>query len=153
MGYVRHPYDTVTITELRIPHLDTGMVEKNIDDNHGGDVETYASDLISEIKVRFFRLAELIASIPVLNAHAQTGSYKSKTKDWLSCTSTTEPVSKRFFLTRSPTIEDEVKSLLPRDEDEGEEALERRVTITPLECPLEWSRESNTYCCVSTPVR
>ncbi|KAM5541558.1 hypothetical protein V8D89_004748 [Ganoderma adspersum] len=105
---------------------DTGMVEKNIDENHDGAVETYATDLVKEIK---------------------TGSYKSKTKDWLSCTSTTEPVSKRFFLTKPPTIEDEVRSLLPVNEDESEAALERRVTITPLECPLEWAKESNAYCC------
>ena len=72
------------------------------------------------------------------------------TSDWLSCTSTTEPVSsssKRFFFKRPPTIEDEVKRLLPRAD--GEE-LSERATVTPLECPLEWARESNAYCCVST---
>ncbi|PIL32497.1 hypothetical protein GSI_05200 [Ganoderma sinense ZZ0214-1] len=103
------------------------MVEKNINDNHSGDVGTYAADLVNEIKL-------------------QTGTYKSKTSDWLSCTSTTEPVSKRFFLTKPPTLEDEVRRLLPSD-DESVEELERRATVTPLECPLEWARESNAYCC------
>ena len=28
------------------------MVEKNIDENHDGDVETYAADLVKQIKVR-----------------------------------------------------------------------------------------------------
>ncbi|KAI1786091.1 nuclease Le1 [Ganoderma leucocontextum] len=105
---------------------DTGMVEKNIDDNHGGEVETYAADLVTKIK---------------------TGSYKSKTSDWLSCTSTTETVSKRFFHAQPRTLEDDIKSLLPLAEGENAEELERRAAITPLKCPLEWAQESNAYCC------
>ena len=30
---------------------DSGMAEKNIDDNHDGDVQTYAADLVAKIKV------------------------------------------------------------------------------------------------------
>nr|VWO97856.1 Uncharacterized protein [Ganoderma boninense] len=113
---------SATQRQEALKFLDTGMVEKNIDDNHGGEVQTYAADLINEIK---------------------NGAYASDTDDWLSCTSTTEPASKRFFSARPPTIEAEVKQLLAGGADE----LERRSTITPLECPLVWARESNAYCC------
>ncbi|KAI0357186.1 nuclease Le1 [Trametes cingulata] len=106
-------------TNLHAVH--TGMVSKNIDDNHGGDVQTYAADLVAQIK---------------------SGSYKSLTSDWLSCTSITEPASKRSFFSQTKrTVEDDVKSLLSRAEDATE------ATITPLECPLVWARESNAYCC------
>ncbi|CDO70046.1 hypothetical protein BN946_scf184650.g4 [Trametes cinnabarina] len=91
----------------------------NIDDNHGGAVKTYAADLIARIK---------------------NGSYKSLTGDWLSCTSTTEPVSKRTDGT-AHGVEEDVKRLLARTEDAAE------ATITPLECPLVWAREANAYCC------
>ncbi|OSD02324.1 nuclease Le1 [Trametes coccinea BRFM310] len=99
---------------------DTGMVSKNINENHGGEVQTYAADLIARIK---------------------TGSYKSLTDDWLSCTSITEPVSKRSGDTTAHGVEEDVKRLLARAEDAAE------ATITPLECPLVWARESNAYCC------
>ncbi|KAI0739846.1 nuclease Le1 [Daedaleopsis nitida] len=108
---------------------DTGMVTKNIKDNHGGTVQTYAADLVKQIK---------------------TGSYKSLTSDWLSCTSITEPASslKRFFdMPMVPhTIEDDVRSLLSDSEDFllGPRA---QAAITPLACPLVWARESNAYCC------
>ncbi|KAI8976344.1 nuclease Le1 [Trametes punicea] len=101
---------------------DTGMVSKNIDDNHGGDVKTYVADLISEIK---------------------SGAYKSLTSDWLSCTSITEPVSKRA-LDLPHGVEDDVKRFLARAEDATEAGS---ASITPLECPLVWARESNAYCC------
>ncbi|TBU44833.1 nuclease Le1 [Dichomitus squalens] len=106
---------------------DTGIVTKNIDDNHDGDVQTYAADLVAKIK---------------------TGSYKSLTSKWLSCTSTTEPVEKRFLYQKSHTLEDDVKALLARAEaEEADVYLERRATITPLECPLVWAQESNANCC------
>ncbi|KAI0323505.1 nuclease Le1 [Cubamyces sp. BRFM 1775] len=97
---------------------DTGMVQKNIDDNHGGSVTTYAADLISEIK---------------------SGAYKSLASDWLSCTSITEPVSKRSREVHG--VEQDVKRLLSRGEDET------AASITLLECPLVWARESNAFCC------
>ncbi|KAI9065690.1 nuclease Le1 [Trametes sanguinea] len=100
--------------------VDTGMVSKNINENHGGDVQTYAADLIARIK---------------------TGSYKSLTDDWLSCASITEPVSRRSVGETAHGVEEDVKRLLARSED----ATEAR--ITPLECPLVWARESNAYCC------
>ncbi|EMD31557.1 hypothetical protein CERSUDRAFT_109302 [Gelatoporia subvermispora B] len=95
---------------------DTGMVEKNIDDNHGGSSETYADDLVTEIK---------------------SGSYKSLTSSWLSCTSITEPVSNSK---RAPgaDLEDEIKNLLQ------DRATEK---ITPLECPLVWAQEANAFDC------
>ncbi|KAI0631763.1 nuclease Le1 [Trametes polyzona] len=99
---------------------DTGIVSKNIDDNHGGDVKMYAADLVKKIK---------------------TGSFKSLTSDWLSCSSITEPASKRFLSTSARNVEEDVKRLLARSED-AEEA-----SITPLACPLVWARESNSYCC------
>ncbi|KAI0641686.1 nuclease Le1 [Trametes meyenii] len=101
--------------------VNTGIVSKNIDDNHDGDVQTYAADLVDKIK---------------------TGSYKKLTSDWLSCTSITEPASKRFFFSESAhTMEDDVGRLLARAEDAAD------ATITPLKCPLVWARESNAYVC------
>ncbi|OBZ72961.1 Nuclease PA3 [Grifola frondosa] len=90
---------------------DTGLVEKNIDSSHGGSPQTYASDL--------------------------TGSYKSLTSGWLSCTSTTDPASKRS-LDLGSRLEADVWSLLGRAE---------AATITPLAYPLVWAKESNAYDC------
>ncbi len=98
-------------------------------------------------------------------AAAQTGSYQSLTRDWLSCTSTTQPVSeltKRLLDVNSDavsvsvphTIEDDVKRLLARASAASSttsttSAAQPSATITPLECPLVWARESNALCCVS----
>ncbi|KAI0822084.1 nuclease Le1 [Trametes gibbosa] len=104
-----------------ISDTDTGMVSKNIDDNHDGDVKTYAAYLITKIK---------------------SGTYKSLADDWLSCTSITKPASKRFFFSNAPrSVEEDVKRLLARAEDAT------AATVTPLACPLVWARESNAYCC------
>ncbi|OJT05807.1 Nuclease PA3 [Trametes pubescens] len=100
---------------------DTGMVSKNIDDNHDGTVTTYAADLVAKIK---------------------KGTFKSLTSDWLSCTSITKPASKRFFLSDAPRdVEEDVHRLFSRAEDVAE------ASVTPLACPLVWAQESNSYCC------
>ncbi|KAF8581879.1 nuclease Le1 [Ramaria rubella] len=56
-------------TNLHAVH--TGMVEKNVDDNHEGTPQSYASDLVAAIK---------------------TGKYKSNAASWITCSSITEPV-------------------------------------------------------------
>ncbi|KAL1942204.1 hypothetical protein VTO73DRAFT_6268 [Trametes versicolor] len=100
---------------------DTGMVSKNIDDNHGGTVTTYAADLVTKIK---------------------KGTFKSLTSDWLSCTSITKPASKRFFLSDAPRdVEEDLHRMFSRAEDVSE------ASVTPLACPLVWAKESNSYCC------
>ncbi|KAI0689146.1 S1/P1 nuclease [Cerioporus squamosus] len=76
---------------------DTGMVTKHIDQSHGGTPQQYANDLVAEIK---------------------TGAFKSEAASWISCSSPTEPLSKR-----SPPA------------------------ITPLACPLVWAAESNAFDC------
>ncbi|KAH9850444.1 nuclease Le1 [Lenzites betulinus] len=100
---------------------DTGMVSKNINDNHSGSVTTYAADLVTKIK---------------------TGTYKSLASGWLSCSSTTKTASKRFFLPAAArNVEEDVHRLLSRSSDATD------ATITPLACPLVWASESNAYCC------
>ena len=136
---------------------DTGILTKNIDDNYSSTVQTYASALITRIK---------------------SGSYRSLTSSWLSCTSTTTPAASRRFLgplgslssDSSPfsaetegTLEGDVKRLVARaasldagiDEwaDHETDSLVGRApapaaTITPLACPLVWAKEANAYCCV-----
>ncbi|EKM60554.1 uncharacterized protein PHACADRAFT_155682 [Phanerochaete carnosa HHB-10118-sp] len=101
-------------TNLHAVH--TGMLTKNVDAVHGGTSEQYAADLVAEI---------------------QTGAFSSLTADWLSCTSTTEPVNnKREDAT--PSIERDVRALL---------ATRDTAMVTPLECPLGWARESNAFDC------
>jgi len=75
---------------------DTGMVTQNIDLFHGGTPESYAADLVQQIR---------------------NGSFASLTEDWLSCTSVTEPV----FNKRTPgsQLEHEIKRLIQaRQEDD-----------------------------------
>ena len=80
----------------------------------------YAADLVKKIK---------------------TGSYKSLTDNWLACSSTTEPLNSRSLETRpGAQLERELRAFVRRQEGEG---------ITPLECPIEWARESNAFDCVS----
>ncbi|KAI0704391.1 nuclease Le1 [Cerioporus squamosus] len=124
---------------------DTGILSKNIDDNYSNDVQTYAAALVSKIK---------------------SGSYKSLTSDWLSCTSTTKPASKRFLNLdadlASRGLAGDVKRLVSRAAslDAGFEEWDAEAdslvglvgaapaaTITPLACPLVWAKESNAYCC------
>ncbi|KAI0345867.1 nuclease Le1 [Trametopsis cervina] len=97
---------------------DTGMLTKNVDANHGSSAQTYATYLVGQI---------------------QTGSFKSSTSSWLSCTSTTEPVNNKRATGSEPSIERDVHAVLAsRSAD---------ATITPLECPLVWARESNAFDC------
>ncbi|THH01916.1 hypothetical protein EW026_g874 [Hermanssonia centrifuga] len=106
---------TMHITNLHAA-WDTGILTKNVDANHGSSATTYASYLIGEI---------------------QSGSYASLTSSWLSCTSTTEPLSSKRA--SEPTIASDINSLLTaRSED---------ATIKPLECPLVWAKEANAYDC------
>jgi len=51
---------------------DTGMLQLNMDTSHGGTPQSYANDLIADIK---------------------TGKFKSLTAQWIDCSSVTEPVS------------------------------------------------------------
>jgi len=62
------------------------MVEKNIDDNHGGTSQSYAADLIAEIK---------------------TGSFEADAASWISCSSITEPVSDT-----KTTLERDIRQLM-----------------------------------------
>lgn len=91
---------------------DTGIPTTNVNAKHGGTAQQYATDLIAEIK---------------------TGSFKSLTSSWLSCTSTTETVSSKRSLT-----EDLTEFLAPRASE---------ATIKPLECPLVWAQEANAFDC------
>ncbi|RDX42107.1 phospholipase C/P1 nuclease [Lentinus brumalis] len=95
---------------------DTGMVTKHIDQSHGGTPQQYANDLVAEIK---------------------TGAFKSEAASWISCSSPTEPLSKR-----SPPgeiLERELKALV--------HAHRSAQAITPLACPLVWAAESNAFDC------
>ncbi|THH00824.1 hypothetical protein EW026_g1772 [Hermanssonia centrifuga] len=93
---------------------DTGMLTKNVDANHGGTATAYASYLVGQI---------------------QTGSFKSLTSSWLSCTSTTEPTKRS-----DASIESDIRSLVSASEDAS-------AAITPLECPLVWAQEANAFDC------
>ncbi|KAF8528471.1 nuclease Le1 [Hysterangium stoloniferum] len=61
----------------------TGMVVRNIDLNHGGTAQTYANDLVAEIK---------------------TGNFESLKSSWISCSSTTQPVAARELIEKRATI-------------------------------------------------
>lgn len=74
------------------------------------------------------------------NTTIQTGSYKSLTSSWLSCTSTTDPISRKR--SAIPSIANDIHTLLSR-------ATDATTKITPLECPLVWAQEANAYDCVS----
>ncbi|KAI9065708.1 hypothetical protein FKP32DRAFT_1590365, partial [Trametes sanguinea] len=88
--------------------IDTGLVSKNINENYGGDVQTYAADLNARIKV-----------IPSL------------TDDWLSCTPIVEP---RSVGKTAHGVKEDVKRLLTRSEDATEASitpLDRSCSHTP----------------------
>ncbi|KZT22670.1 nuclease Le1 [Neolentinus lepideus HHB14362 ss-1] len=97
---------------------DTGILTTSLDASYSSSVPTYVAALVARIK---------------------SGAYKSLTSDWLSCTSTTEPVSKRG-LVREASIARDIARLLS-------ETSVKRAAITPLECPLVWAREANAYDC------
>ncbi|KAF9478710.1 nuclease Le1 [Pholiota conissans] len=87
---------------------DTGMINVLLKANYQNSVNVWADTLVTRIK---------------------TGEYKSLAADWISCSSTTEPLSKR-------SIEEDVAGF-----------LDTRAAITPLECPLVWATESNAFDC------
>ncbi|KIM84327.1 hypothetical protein PILCRDRAFT_6576 [Piloderma croceum F 1598] len=91
---------------------DTGMIVKMVNATYNGDPQGWAAALVEEIKA---------------------GSYKSSAAGWISCSSTTEPLSRRR------TVEDDVKEVL--------KARQSPSQITPLACPMVWARESNAYDC------
>jgi hypothetical protein len=92
------------------------MLETNMDANYGSNVQSYASALITRIK---------------------TGAYKSLASSWISCSSTTTPLSKRL-----PTLRDEIAAAIASRSNLAVAA------ITPLKCPLVWAQEANAYDCV-----
>jgi hypothetical protein len=87
---------------------DTGIPEKLLAANYSSSVETWANVLVERI---------------------QTGEYQSLAADWISCSSTTTPLSQRR------SIEDDVKELL------------KAPVVTPLACPLVWAQEANAFDC------
>jgi len=89
------------------------MIVKMVNSTYNGDPQNWASALVKQIK---------------------TGSYKSAAAGWISCSSTTEPLSRRR------TVEDDVKEILS--------ARQSLSQVTPLACPMVWARESNAYDCV-----
>ncbi|TFK56345.1 nuclease Le1 [Heliocybe sulcata] len=102
---------------------DTGILTTSLSATYSSSLTSYVSALVKRIK---------------------SGSYKSLTDEWLSCTSTTQPASRRGLST--PSIEGDIKRLL-YETQESEDGLLRRASITPLACPLVWAREANAYDC------
>jgi len=87
---------------------DSGIINKLLAATYGNSVTTWADNLVARI---------------------QTGAFKSLAANWISCSSTTTPESRRR------SLEDDVAGLLdPR-------------AITPLECPLVWATEANAFDC------
>ena len=91
------------------------MITAQLDSTYNSDVQQWASALVTEIK---------------------TGSYQANASDWISCSSTTQTLSKRH------TIEDDVKAVL-------ESRTSPTNSAATLACPLVWATESNVYDCVS----
>ncbi|OSD02218.1 nuclease Le1 [Trametes coccinea BRFM310] len=111
---------------LHAASQDTGMVTKHIDQSHGGTTEQYATDLVQEI---------------------QAGSFESVAASWISCSSPTEPLSRR-----SSTAEEISEKTHPGAQLESElkrliHARQSDDAITPLACPLVWAAESNAFDC------
>ena len=91
------------------------MITAQLDSVYNSNVQQWASALVTEI---------------------HTGSYKSQTTNWISCSSATQTLNKRY------TIEDDVKAVL-------ESRTSPANNIATLACPLVWATESNAYDCVS----
>ncbi|KAF5356160.1 hypothetical protein D9756_003984 [Leucocoprinus leucothites] len=83
---------------------DSGIVNKLVAADYSNSAITWANALATRIK---------------------NGSYKSLASGWISCSSTTTPVS----------IAQDISNLLSKR------------TITPLQCPLVWAKESNALDC------
>ncbi|KAF9535775.1 nuclease Le1 [Crepidotus variabilis] len=92
---------------------DTGLITQYLSVNFQGSMTSWASSLVSRI---------------------QTSDYKSQASSWISCSSTTSPLSSRSTI----SIGDDIANFLnPQDS----------ATITPLACPEVWANESNKYDC------
>ncbi|KAI9066939.1 nuclease Le1 [Trametes sanguinea] len=111
---------------VRSPSQDTGMVTKHIDQSHAGTTEQYAADLVQEI---------------------QAGSFQSVAASWISCSSPTEPLSRRSSSTEEASEEDPVGAQLESELKRLVEARQSGDAITPLACPLVWAAESNAFDC------
>ncbi|KZP22798.1 nuclease Le1 [Athelia psychrophila] len=108
--YGGNDIDTVCAGEATELHAtwDTGMIVQMVSQNYSGSTTAWADALVADIK---------------------TGTYKSDAAAWISCSSVTEPLSRRR------TIEDDVRTVLAAN------------TTTPLACPMVWAQESNAYDC------
>ncbi len=116
----------VPLTDIFPP--DSGIINRLLQQSHGNSVANWVNDLVARIKVSLL-LLHAAPSLTVLLT-VQTGSFKSLTSSWLSCSSVTQP--------------------LRRDLDvQINEFLSTRA-VTPLECPLVWGSESNKFVCVSS---
>jgi len=91
---------------------DVGMMVTMINSTYGGDMHSWVSTLVEGIK---------------------TGSYKSKTTGWLSCSSPTKSLS------HPQTITEDVQTVLGLQQSPA--------AASGLACPLVWARESNAYDC------
>ncbi|KAL4264419.1 nuclease type I family protein [Pleurotus pulmonarius] len=85
---------------------DSGIINRLLQQSHGNSVANWVNDLVARIK---------------------TGSFKSLTSSWLSCSSVTQPLRRDLDL-------------------QINEFLGTRA-VTPLECPLVWGGESNKFVC------
>uniref|UniRef100_A0A8H7Y277 Uncharacterized protein n=1 Tax=Psilocybe cubensis TaxID=181762 RepID=A0A8H7Y277_PSICU len=65
-----------------------------------------------------------------LATRIKSGDFKSEAPSWISCSSITTPASKRR------SVEDDIAAI-----------FEKRATITPLECPLQWAQDANAFDC------
>lgn len=84
------------------------------------------------------RCVVLLAGRSLFILLEKNGTFAPLTAEWLSCTNITEP----FFNKRQdggPSIESDMRNLLERRAEN---------VIVPLECPLVWARESNSFDCV-----
>ncbi|KAG7450729.1 phospholipase C/P1 nuclease [Guyanagaster necrorhizus] len=89
---------------------DSGLINKRLKADFGSSVATWANTLVTRIK---------------------SGEYANLTSDWISCSSTTEQVSRRELR----NVETDIKG-----------HLASRST-TPLECPHIWAVEANELNC------
>ncbi|KAL5497999.1 hypothetical protein ACEPAH_2930 [Sanghuangporus vaninii] len=127
---------------------DTGMLETMLDAQFDGSVTDWAASLSQDIK---------------------SGQFKSQAASWISCSSTTETISKRrsqvagFDIPRSATntsssdmLRNEILALISsskraREEDVGIEQRKLRERVfgnePELACPLGWAQEANAFDC------
>ncbi|KAF4572507.1 hypothetical protein EYR36_007014 [Pleurotus pulmonarius] len=98
----------VPLTDFLPP--DSGIINRLLQQSHGNSVANWVNDLVARIKWA-----------------VQTGSFKSLTSSWLSCSSVTQPLRRDLDL-------------------QINEFLSTRA-VTPLECPLVWGGESNKFVC------